>query len=294
MNSVQEYRRRRELRLFNRGIRKDEWNENDHPRDENGRFTSGGSSGSGTFSPDAYSKERKENAKKYGFLDIDDEYEKTHFKDDFSKDEKWAIETYTSDEYRPINNALRQEVPMAKRHEEVIDDLTNAIDRHPTDEDMYLKRSLSGLLAFGMFNNNGAFKIKAMDRKLTKEDVDELSKKLVGNVYTDDGFMSCDSASELLSGNGASDMSVVMNIYTPKGTKAMYLAPLSELPGERETLLQRGTSIYVTGVRPNENKPNHDDPSKYGGIVVDVEVVAQHPKQGTGEKGHKIYNGKRK
>lgn len=45
MNKVEAYRKRRDWRLARRGIRLDDFNENDHPRDENGRFTSGGSGG---------------------------------------------------------------------------------------------------------------------------------------------------------------------------------------------------------------------------------------------------------
>jgi len=48
LNAIERYKRRRARRLDARGIRLDaDWNENDHPRAENGQFTSGGG-GSGS------------------------------------------------------------------------------------------------------------------------------------------------------------------------------------------------------------------------------------------------------
>jgi len=296
MNSVQRYRRRRELRLFHRGMRLDEWKEQDHPRDENGRFSgtgasSGGSSGD-TFSKDAFSKERKEGAKRYSVLEVmSDDFEDKHFKDDYSRDERDAIETYTSDDYRVINDGLRNERTFSPRHEQVIDNLTNSIDRHALDEDMYLKRGVTGLTAFGMPNESDRFRQKCWEKELTQEDVDKLADQLVGEVITDDAFMSTDTAPDLLP---TGDAAVVMNIYAPKGTKAMYIAPLSEVPGERETLVQRGTSYRITGIHLNEKKKSTLK-GGYGGIVIDAEIVAQNPsKAKKNSQGRKVYSIKNK
>jgi len=292
MNSVDRFKRRRKLRLLQRGVRLDEWNENDHPRDENGRFASGGGSSGGTFSADAFSNDRKSGAKRYSVLEVmSPEFEEKHFKDDLSNGEKRAVESYTSDEYRVINNALRGENATSVRHGQVIDDLTNAIDRHELDEDTYLKRGVSGLSAFGLQNESSNFIFKCQNRELTQKDVDSLADKLVGEVLTDDAFMSTDTAPDLLP---VGDASVVMNIYAPKGTKAMFVAPLSEVPGERETIVQRGTSYRITGVHLNENKKSSLT-NGYSGIVIDAEIVGQNPKAGKKDsRGMTTYNGKRR
>ena len=292
MNSVDRFKRRRKLRLLQRGFRLDEWKESDHPRDENGRFSSGGGGSNSPFTEDAFSNERKKNAIRHSLDDVStDEFDARYFKDDLSKEELSAVETYTGSNYRVINNALREESGVSNRHERVIDNLTNAIDRHELEEDTYLKRGVSGLSAFGLANQNWDFRVKSEDKELKQRDVDEIADKLVGEVFTDDGFMSTDTAPDLLP---VGDSAVVMNIYAPKGTKAMYVAPISEVPGERETIVQRGTSYRVTGVRLNKNKKSTLKDG-YGGIVIDVEIVGQNPKAGKkNSHGMKTYNGKRR
>lgn len=58
MNAVEKYKRRREERMKERRNRFD-WEENDHPRDENGRFSS---SGGGEANSGALSSEKKKKA----------------------------------------------------------------------------------------------------------------------------------------------------------------------------------------------------------------------------------------
>ena len=58
MNAVEKYKRRREERMKERRNRFD-WEENDHPRDENGRFSSSGGSKANSG---ALSSEKKKKA----------------------------------------------------------------------------------------------------------------------------------------------------------------------------------------------------------------------------------------
>lgn len=292
MDTVKKFRRRRELRLLHRGIRLDEWKESDHPRDENGRFSNG--SGGGAFSADAYSKERKSAAKRYKADDVvSKEFEKNHFKNDLNSAERSAVESYTGDHYREINGGLRNESSINLRLSRDIDNLTAVIDRNELGEDTYFKRRLNGLTAFNLSDMEREFEQKCMWTQLTQKDVDEISKKLVGSVFTDDGFMSSDTAAD--SARASYSEYVNMNIYAPKGTKAMFVAPISEVPLERETIIQRGTSYMITGVRANEDRGAWARGNGYNGIIIDVEIVDQSPKEPTeGANGSSVYNKKKK
>lgn len=55
---------------------------------------------------------------------------------------------------------------------------------------------------------------------------------------------------------------VVMNIYAPKGTPMVYVAPMSRYQSEQEMLLQRGLTYRITGIKRTDR----------GKIEVDLEV----------------------
>lgn len=116
---------------------------------------------------------------------------------------------------------------------------------------------------------------------------EELEKELLGKTVTEYGFMSMGSAK----GQGFSG-DILMNIYAPEGTKAMYVEPLSHYgaelhqPGwgrginwdgtkkqssfgsELETILQQNTDFRITKIE----RTGHT-------LYFDIEVIAQNEPQ---------------
>ena len=106
---------------------------------------------------------------------------------------------------------------------------------------------------------------------------EELTSKMVGKTFVEHGFMSCGSTK----GKGFT-ANIKMSIYAPKGTKMMYVEPVSKFgcgvkgtdwngqdqqafSYEDETVIQRETSLKVTEVKRLKN----------GGLYVRMEVVGQ-------------------
>lgn len=150
-----------------------------------------------------------------------------------------------------------------------IDAITSIIDKSEYDFDMWLQRGCrrSGMDKF--------FGIDMSDFDLSEA---ELSALLVGKTPTEFAFMSTGVAK----GKGLNTSGgVLLNIYAPKGTKMMYIEPISAFGNgakrswdgisqqsyfghEAEMLVQRGTKFRVTKV----TKSN-------GTIYVDLEVIEQ-------------------
>lgn len=225
----------------------------------------------GAFADSAFSKKRKTNASAYSEREVlAKEFMDKHAPKDLTPDEESAVRVYTSMRYDILNTGLRSGREFAhEKDAKAIDDLTKAIDRHSLKEDTMLRRRLNSLSAFGVG--------KIDDSK----GLDWLRNRLKGGVFIDDGFVSTDTA-----GKSSDPVMYSMNIYAPKGTKAMYVEPFSFYSGhgERETILQRGTAFRVVDVRYADQ----------GGIVIDVEVVGQNPRGSTEIDKKKAYNGKRR
>ena len=73
-------------------------------------------------------------------------------------------------------------------------------------------------------------------------------KELVGQVYTDKGYMSTSLAEKVSSSIYNVKDAVEMQITVPKGTRALYMAGESYLRSERELLLDRSTKLAIKSV----------------------------------------------
>lgn len=150
-----------------------------------------------------------------------------------------------------------------------IDAITSIIDKSSYDFDIWVQR---GCQRRGM---DKFFGIDLSDFDLPEA---QLAAKLVGTTPTEYAFMSTGVAK----GKGLNTSGgILMNIYCPRGTKGMYIEPISAFGQgagrrwdgispqsgfgyEAEMLLQRGTKFRVTKVE------------KSGGtIFVDLEVIEQ-------------------
>lgn len=172
------------------------------------------------------------------------------------KDEKALkyIKDYTGS-YSSINSPLRatdypykNEYPSQSKEKqkdfiERVNGMTKVLDDSTYDFDCWVQRGVSKL------NING----KTLEYKGSVKD-------LKGITFKDQGFLSCGSAK----GSGFTDKSIIMNIYCPKGTKMLYVDPISYYSGahENETIIQRGYSYKITKAE-----------KKNGMIYLDCEVI---------------------
>lgn len=160
------------------------------------------------------------------------------------------VKDYTSS-YSFINEPLRNKkyIGSGKKGKfvEAVKGMTNAIDKSTLKEGIWVQRGVSEL------NINGV----NLSYNATTEDLNNL----IGKSFEDQGFY---SASAHKGASFGLSKSVVINTYAPKGTKALYVNPISYFSGgsENEIILQRGYSYKITKAYKSNGK-----------IFLDAEVV---------------------
>lgn len=179
---------------------------------------------------------------------------------DLSVEERSALYEYTGDAFEDINNFLRggdyEELNCEPDYvSELIDDCTSALDKFSIKEDVQL------------FRGWGEFSRVAQQLGVSvgelKDSVDDLS--LLGVRFTEDGFCSTAASSSY-----AWDKQVMLKIFAPKGTNGLYVDPISANEGEKEVLLQRGTTFEIVGIHKHNDWGN-------GNFTFDVAIVEQNP-----------------
>ena len=196
-----------------------------------------------------------------------------------SHESKKSFERYTEGYSDNMNSNLRGEGSTLEKWRDDIDNITEAIERSELPKDVTLQRGC------------GTYSLS----KMLGCDPDDLDNKdflqsLTGRTMTDKGFMSCGSAN----GRGMSKK-CRLDIFCPKGTKGMYAEPFSvfgnggkvnwdraSFDGESsqstfskefETILQRGTTVRITGVRREKSNVTGRV------LVIECEVVKQNPER---------------
>ncbi len=160
------------------------------------------------------------------------------------------VKDYTSS-YSFINEPLRNKkyIGSGKKEKfvEAVKGMTNAIDKSTLKEGIWVQRGVNEL------NINGV----NLSYNATTEDLNNL----IGKSFEDQGFY---SASAHKGASFGLSKSVVINTYAPKGTKALYVNPISYFSGgsENEIILQRGYSYKITKAYKSNGK-----------IFLDAEVV---------------------
>ena len=234
------------------------------------------------FSPDesAFSDDRKKNAIRTDDPRVaDDLYREEVGKvyqelDDITKN---AFSEYTDTGYKEMNASLREThgrkiEGFFNSYRRYVDAITDTIAKFKIKKDTVLPRGVGWGAANDLFGFERGFLEQATDEQL---------QALVGKTGTDKGFMSCGSAL----GRGMRDK-VNFNLYCPEGTVGMYVEPFSEcgdgagmnwdersdgkskqdtFSREDETILQRGTTVRITGIRRNSD----------GSLDIDAEVIKQ-------------------
>lgn len=153
-----------------------------------------------------------------------------------------------------------------------IDSLTSAIENSTYPEDVILRRGTN-------FTGMDKFFQGVTESELRYASEEKLKMLLEGKTFTEPAFSSCGSTK----GKGFSGKSIQFSIYAPKGTKMMYVEPVSKFGEgthgannwtgqeqktfgyEDETVIQRGTSFKVTKV---ERLPG-------GNLYIQMAVVGQ-------------------
>jgi arsenate reductase-like glutaredoxin family protein len=169
-----------------------------------------------------YSDERIKNAVNYktkeaGYAGMIDHTSKEWLK--LSPAERKALFTQTTDEYKDINAALR-----ADKKNKTAETIKQALSKQSLPNDMILMRggTRDELLRFGI-NPDDMDKIRNLGNDFKKQG--KLAKELLtGKEGVEKGFLSTGVGSSF-GGN------VLMEIFAPKGTQAMYSAPFSEFGG---------------------------------------------------------------
>ena len=182
--------------------------------------------------------------------------------------QKQALRDYTGSSFYSINRSLRKGKGTPENASRAAD-ITNAISKCKTKEDMWLYRGVD----FGALPNMFGIKPK----EFSKEKVGFL----IGKTGKDDGFMSCGTTTTTGYGDG-SDVS--LKIFVPKGSEAMYAEPFAKFgsnpdsnhwngeshqtsfSSEMETILQRGSHFQCTKASYDESK------QKY---ILEIAVVSQ-------------------
>jgi len=186
-------------------------------------------------------------------------------------DQKTALVMYTGSSYTEYNGALRGEERYQNKYTNFnVNAMTEAISKSHTSEDMCLYRGISYNSLAKMFG------VKAGD--ITAQN----ANSLIGKAGTDNGFMSCGT----IPSAGYGIKGVMLKIFCPKGTEALYAEPFSEYSGsddhenwngetaqtdydEMETIIQRGTSYCCTDCKINDD----------GNLEVEIAITGQNAKK---------------
>lgn len=161
--------------------------------------------------------------------------------------EKKALWRYTGSDYRHMNSALRNETVSIsdKNIQDAINNMTNAINKSQIQDDLWVRRGVSA---------NGIAGLLGMD----KEDlIAKVNDSLIDTIVTEKGFMSTGVTKE------AGFPGINLEVYLPKGTKAIYAEPFSRyggtntdgtwdglqkasyIGGEAELIIQRNSQLKI-------------------------------------------------
>lgn len=143
--------------------------------------------------------------------------------------QKSAVVSYTSSAYEAMNDYLRTKgiYGAPDRTKQLIKQCRAALKKASIPEEVIVRRG-SG---YNMLKELGI-------------DISEANKdKLIGGIVQDFGFL---STSPDPSGGFSSSIEYIIKI--PKGSQAMYVAPISQIPSERELLVNCGGKFMVDDV----------------------------------------------
>lgn len=152
---------------------------------------------------------------------------------ELSTEERSAAVEYTTGAYKRINGLLRGTYKKTPELKSTINNLTHAIDKHELSEDVMIHRAVK------------------LDSREMKKFFNQ--KNVVGQTFFDKSFGSTSLSNYDTALNHVDSSRIVIHSIAPKGTKAMYLEPVTTATHELELLLQRGSGYKVLDVVKDSN-----------------------------------------
>lgn len=153
--------------------------------------------------------------------------------------EQVGIKAYTSSHYLNINKLLRfGQKPYTTdlaTIENYIKGATSALEKSPLKEDVIAHRGIG----------NSLHNMLGVDKSMLSDS--NFLDSLIGTQFVDKGFVSAGGSVEDAWGG------VKLHILCPKGTKAMYVDPISAFKGEHELLIQRNSTFAITNFVKGED-----------------------------------------
>ena len=156
-----------------------------------------------------------------------------------NKFEKKAIKSYTGNSYKIMNRILRSpndhglDDDTSKIANFLVNECTKAMQKASLPEDAIVHRGVGSLDSLAKTIN------VPLDFLKSPSD----AKKLIGADFIDPAFGSTGaSTKDAWSG-------VKMHMLIPKGSQAMYVDPVSSVPGEHEILINRNARYIIKDIR---------------------------------------------
>lgn len=196
-----------------------------------------------------------------------------------------AISEYQNYAYQAVNNGLRSG-DLDGKSKEIADALDEAFERaEPTKYTQTVHRADGAATTAEIWEKTGLSeklpqKGDMMDVWYNTEARNAITQAMVGQTFTDKGFMSTskswEKAEEFAAGNRYNPHGVeaMVHITVPKGTKVLDLGSDGFISGsgEEETILNRGSSYKITAVMLNHRTNGLDI---YADLLTDTAKSAQ-------------------
>lgn len=164
----------------------------------------------------------------------------TYHRNENFKQERWdkelsvkerdGVQAYTGMHYRKMNRDLRADNFSGAEKKDYIIGATNALEKSEVADDVTVWRGMGS-------KNTLARNLRVSEEQLSQIVTDG---SIVTQRFTEKGFCSTGVTEQ-----AAWNKSVSLEIYVPKGTKGMFVDPVSMHPGENELLLQRNTTFQI-------------------------------------------------
>ncbi|WP_179871788.1 ADP-ribosyltransferase [Bacillus cereus] len=191
------------------------------------------------------------------YISLFEKYEEQWLKR-LTTDERDAIKNYTGNDYRSINKYLRSgktdlsESKFSKTTmERTIALIDNAINKATLPEDITVYRNTGA----AEFKENNAFLQDALNIDLStiqgEKDFDTYIQKAISlvnkNLNKTNTALAYTSTSLKPGDTEFAQSPIRVEIKIPKGTHVPYIDSISEVKGEQEILLPRGSKFRITG-----------------------------------------------
>ena len=170
--------------------------------------------------------------------------------------ERSGVKSYSGADYGWMNKTLRgalAESQLDSSDRNKIKHTKSALDKVRTTKDRVYRRGSDFQSLLGILGEDQMTEDEFI--KLLTQDPDAFNSGT--RIGWDDGFL---STSPFI--DGGFSRKVEYRIFAPAGTKAIYMAPVSQHSGEEETLFQAGTEFRVIGVHVTRDLSDEEKRAK--------------------------------